>query len=267
MTTTLSARQGLLTKACSRLTALLKNQEELLRQPEGSMAANSKILIQQFQKAKIAIADGINGVEQALEKYTSEADSLSVETPSFNDIMNKVVANSETAQDLLDKTQTRSSAISSKRNTKSRMRRFSMPKQQQTKLHNWRYLQCPFPNSMARYGNGNVLGSVQPLSALTQHGRPAQNELPPGCFARRSKKTVRISRTTYPAVISYLQEKYGDKQALLDLTSPKTTVRQGTKQSSQRQRKSLRKFDSSRQSVGTQGRAYRQHLLAEAIAW
>ncbi|WKY08756.1 hypothetical protein Q1695_007907 [Nippostrongylus brasiliensis] len=92
MTTTLFTRQRLQTKACSRLTALLKNQEELLRQPEGSMATNSKILIQQFQKAKIAIADGINGVEQALEKYTSEADSLSVETPSFNDIMKKMPA-------------------------------------------------------------------------------------------------------------------------------------------------------------------------------
>ncbi|WKY08755.1 hypothetical protein Q1695_007907 [Nippostrongylus brasiliensis] len=219
MTTTLFTRQRLQTKACSRLTALLKNQEELLRQPEGSMATNSKILIQQFQKAKIAIADGINGVEQALEKYTSEADSLSVETPSFNDIMKKVVVNSETAQDLLDNAnkklgeflekeyEVKNAEIQRAKTKANEAPQLALPPvpipKFDGKIWEWETFWGAFNHSVHSRNMDDLHKMNYLLDAL-------QGEV------RNSVKQYEISRTTYPAVISYLQEKYGDKQALLD---------------------------------------------------
>ncbi|VDL78853.1 unnamed protein product [Nippostrongylus brasiliensis] len=207
------------TKACSRLTALLKNQEEHLRQPEGSMATNSKILIQQFQKAKIAIADGINGVEQALEKYTSEADSLSVETPSFNDIMKKVVVNSETAQDLLDNAnkklgeflekeyEVKNAEIQRAKTKANEAPQLALPPvpipKFDGKIWEWETFWGAFNHSVHSRNMDDLHKMNYLLDAL-------QGEV------RNSVKQYEISRTTYPAVISYLQEKYGDKQALLD---------------------------------------------------
>ncbi|KAK5977692.1 hypothetical protein GCK32_009436 [Trichostrongylus colubriformis] len=108
MTTTLSTHQGLLTKACNRLSSVLREEAGVIdianQLPVNSEETREylKNQRQQLRKARLALETGIAGVEKALEKYSMAADGLDPDTPSSSDIIEKVEANSETAQKLLD---------------------------------------------------------------------------------------------------------------------------------------------------------------------
>ncbi|VDP01498.1 unnamed protein product [Heligmosomoides polygyrus] len=101
MTTTLSTRQGLLTKACNRLSTLLRNQLSLqhttIRHP---MEDNGRELRRQLRLAKITTEVELRNVEDALDRYIRAAGDLDPETPSSSEIHQKVTSNAETAQEL-----------------------------------------------------------------------------------------------------------------------------------------------------------------------
>ncbi|KAK6062151.1 hypothetical protein COOONC_00178 [Cooperia oncophora] len=88
MTTTLSTKQGLLTKAVKRLAATLENNGDWATglcslQPR---IMNGKHMI---RKTKVILESEIFNVDNALERYTTVADSLEADTPALDEILRK----------------------------------------------------------------------------------------------------------------------------------------------------------------------------------
>ncbi|VDL81191.1 unnamed protein product [Nippostrongylus brasiliensis] len=171
MTTTLSLRQGLLTKACTRLSTLLNSHEDLLAQPVENMNKDGDYT-------------------KAWQKYTREADNLDSDIPSSSDITEKYDE------------ETRPEETS----------RFDAPQVSLPPI--------PIPEFDGKVWEGKTLWGAFNHSV---HSRNMDDLHKMNYFldalqgeAKNSIKQYEISRTTYPAVISYLQEKYGDKEALID---------------------------------------------------
>ncbi|RCN35935.1 hypothetical protein ANCCAN_18198 [Ancylostoma caninum] len=112
MTSALSTRQRLLTKAANRLSLLLN---DVLYQPQEEGMEMSvdieerKIHVRNEQlrlrKARKVIEMEEKNVESALEAYNEEANNLTADTPQISDILEKVKAGSTKAEDLLEKAQ------------------------------------------------------------------------------------------------------------------------------------------------------------------
>ncbi|KAK5985260.1 hypothetical protein GCK32_000687 [Trichostrongylus colubriformis] len=117
MTTSLSARQGLLTKTTGRLKTLLDEISETLRtrssedeevKENGSSREEHDMQNRslQLKKLKKAVETASTSVENALQTYTAAADMLDTSTPDLSAILDKVLSNSSVAQDLLLRAQT-----------------------------------------------------------------------------------------------------------------------------------------------------------------
>ncbi|VDP06468.1 unnamed protein product [Heligmosomoides polygyrus] len=108
MTSSLSTRQGILTRAGNRLSSILKDQSELVdlhldASTEGAEHRESiKDPLIRIRKAKTAIRIEVNKREDALNKYNSAVDRLDEETPSISEILQRAEAHTDTAQGLLD---------------------------------------------------------------------------------------------------------------------------------------------------------------------
>ncbi|KAK6032297.1 Tas retrotransposon peptidase A16 [Ostertagia ostertagi] len=223
MTSTLSTRQGILTKACGRLSAALKDQENTnIPSPEDVTAYRSYQTkrLREIRKAKLTIEKEVNSVEKALEHYTIAADNLDPETPASSDIIGKVNTNGEAAQNLLDMANTKltqlikeefdidndgdvqEQAITMHESPHVALPPIPIPKFD-GKIWEWETFWGAFNHSVHSREMDDLYKMNYLLDAL-------QGE------AKESIKQYEVSRATYPAVISYLHDKYGDKQALLD---------------------------------------------------
>ncbi|VDL84708.1 unnamed protein product, partial [Nippostrongylus brasiliensis] len=107
MTSMLSTRQGLLTRAGNRLKALLNDQQTLLKtQLRSSMDRDDlKELRRQVRSARTCTETELHNVESALEKYNMAADGLDPSTPDIDAILQKVAVNAESAQELISNAQ------------------------------------------------------------------------------------------------------------------------------------------------------------------
>ncbi|KAK6751817.1 hypothetical protein RB195_003315 [Necator americanus] len=98
MTTTLSTRQGVSTRACNRLKESLRDQEELLT---NAAEIHDDELEQQFfsehsrqmRQARRTIEAEMDTVEKALEKYSAAADFLDPDLPSSAEVLDKITTN------------------------------------------------------------------------------------------------------------------------------------------------------------------------------
>ncbi|PIO57329.1 zinc knuckle, partial [Teladorsagia circumcincta] len=106
MTTNLSSRQGLLTRACNRLKDTMKAQDELIASAADIRDAEQEQRLLQdnqwhIQRTIQLIETDMEAVDKALENYSIAADNLNPDTPMSSDILEKVAGNSEAAQELL----------------------------------------------------------------------------------------------------------------------------------------------------------------------
>ncbi|KAK5984280.1 hypothetical protein GCK32_014100 [Trichostrongylus colubriformis] len=117
MTTSLSARQGLLTKTTGRLKTILDEISETLRtrsfedeEVKENRSSREEHDMQngslQLKKLKKPVEAASTSVENALQTYTAAADMLDKGTPDLSAILDKVLSNSSMAQDLLLRAQT-----------------------------------------------------------------------------------------------------------------------------------------------------------------
>uniref|UniRef100_A0A7I5EBZ3 CCHC-type domain-containing protein n=1 Tax=Haemonchus contortus TaxID=6289 RepID=A0A7I5EBZ3_HAECO len=112
MATTLSTRQGLLTKALNRLNSALeanKGWAQAILQPP--LDEHERRIYMRTERAKIRKVKAILesetlSVDDALGRYSSAADSLAADTPSLEEILKRVNSNVETAATVLDYGQT-----------------------------------------------------------------------------------------------------------------------------------------------------------------
>ncbi|VDL78194.1 unnamed protein product [Nippostrongylus brasiliensis] len=108
MTTSLSTRQGLLTKSASKLSALLEEGKKELSDQlphEGLTTTHLQEKKLRLLKLQKGIQTATTHVDVALQNYTRAADALDNDTPQLTAIIEKVLANSSTMQDLLVKAQ------------------------------------------------------------------------------------------------------------------------------------------------------------------
>ncbi|VDP39565.1 unnamed protein product [Heligmosomoides polygyrus] len=105
MTTSLSTRQGLLTKVSGKLSTLLDDaqQEATIQVPAEAERKNSYLQGKKLQltKMKKSVEAVTANVDAALQAYTEAADALDSNTPQLTAIIERVSANSMTTQDLL----------------------------------------------------------------------------------------------------------------------------------------------------------------------
>lgn len=110
MTSTLSTRQRLLTKATNKLASLLdtvirEGQQDQMELPrdieERRMHIQSRQL--RLRKARKVIEVDEKNVQGALQAYNEEADSLPADTPQLSDILEKVKTNSVNAENVLER--------------------------------------------------------------------------------------------------------------------------------------------------------------------
>ncbi|EYC37554.1 hypothetical protein Y032_0781g2311 [Ancylostoma ceylanicum] len=112
MTTTLSMRQGLLTRAVNRLAAILDENQELTTTPmmlpveveERRIYIRTQQL--RLRTTRVTLESEVLNVDRALEQYNYAADDLDSDTPSIGDIVQKVSCNVDTAARLLDRART-----------------------------------------------------------------------------------------------------------------------------------------------------------------
>ncbi|KAK6033006.1 hypothetical protein OSTOST_00799 [Ostertagia ostertagi] len=109
MTSALSTRQGLLTKAASRLNSLLDDtqyqpRDGPLETPTDHEERKQRIRTEQLRlrKARKVIEMEEKNVDTA-QAYNEEVDTLAADTPHLTDIMEKVKNNSAKAEELLEK--------------------------------------------------------------------------------------------------------------------------------------------------------------------
>ncbi|KAK6018046.1 zinc knuckle [Ostertagia ostertagi] len=120
MTSSLSSRQGIVTKASSRLSVVLQECDDVLKTRielptnEAQRREYSKVLQQKIRKAKTIIQSEINNADCALDKYVKTADDLSPDVPRLDEILQKVKSNSEAAQELLQKARTAVTTLNEK---------------------------------------------------------------------------------------------------------------------------------------------------------
>ncbi|KAK5986768.1 hypothetical protein GCK32_008139 [Trichostrongylus colubriformis] len=104
MTSSLAARQGLLTRAGNRLSAILDEQAVLFATQEDSNEAKDiKELHGRIRTTKATLTVEVEKVEGALIKYSSTVDELPVGTPSKEEILKRAEANIDAAQEVLDR--------------------------------------------------------------------------------------------------------------------------------------------------------------------
>ncbi|EYC20099.1 hypothetical protein Y032_0023g869 [Ancylostoma ceylanicum] len=229
MTSNLSSRQGLLTRACNRLKKILKDQEELLDNANKITEEQEKLRFlrdhrRQIRQARRTIEADRDAVDLALEKYTTAADNLNVDLPSSPDVLSKVNSNTDAAHDLLGKAYTtvaqlltmeyaithgeveelrdRHQAVTPSETPAVTLPPIPIPKFD-GKIWEWETFWTAFEHSVHSRNIDDLYKMNYLLDAL-------QGE------ARDCVKQYEVSRNTYPVVIAYLKEKYGDQQALVD---------------------------------------------------
>ncbi|RCN45473.1 hypothetical protein ANCCAN_08550 [Ancylostoma caninum] len=105
-------RQGLLTRAVNRLTAILdENQELTTMSLTPPLEADKRRVYTRTQRLRIrttkaTLESEVLNVDRALEQYNYAADNLDPDTPSIVDILQKVSSNVDTTARLLDRAHT-----------------------------------------------------------------------------------------------------------------------------------------------------------------
>ncbi|KAK5975971.1 hypothetical protein GCK32_016349 [Trichostrongylus colubriformis] len=104
MTSASAARQGLLTRASNRLSAISDEDAVLFATQEDSNETKDiKELHRRIRTTKATLIMEVEKVGVALIKYSSAVDELPVGTPSKEEILKRAKANIDAAQEALDR--------------------------------------------------------------------------------------------------------------------------------------------------------------------
>ncbi|KAK6017595.1 zinc knuckle [Ostertagia ostertagi] len=227
MATTLSTRQGLLTRAVNKLASTLEANKDWttttlqppLEEAERRTYVRGERL--KFRKAKAILESETLNVDNALERYSSAADGLDSDTPSLEEILKKVNSNIETAATTLDKGRTMLTTmahfleeldeieeasintvhINSSESPQMQLAPIPIPKFS-GRIWEWDTFWGAFKHSVDSREMDDLYKMNYLLDAL-------QGE------ARETVKQFEVSGRTYPLVIAHLKEKYGNSQALV----------------------------------------------------
>ncbi|EYC36226.1 hypothetical protein Y032_0919g3038 [Ancylostoma ceylanicum] len=223
MTSALSTRQRLLTKAANRLSSLLNDvlyqpQEEGMELPVDIEERRTHIRNEQFRlrKARKVIEMEEKNVESALQAYNEEADNLAADTPQISDILEKVKAGSTKAEDLLEK------ALSSRTKMAEQLEELAAAQEMNTPIQDTPRIKLapvPIPKFSGRVWEWEAFWSAFDYSI---HSRNMDDVYKMNYLldslrgeAQESVKKFEISGNTYQAAVEHLKSKYGNPQLLI----------------------------------------------------
>ncbi|KAK6743851.1 hypothetical protein RB195_010885 [Necator americanus] len=183
MTSTLATRQGLLTHSGNRLSTIIQEESETINAyVHSSMeAAEISALRKRIRTAKTAISTEANKLDAAMEKFSEAVDRLDNKTQSLLEIIERIETNTTAAETLLDNANKALTRL-------IRLQEELEFDQEQISLN----------RNIHNLFKFNYL-----LDALEGD-------------AEESVKLFEVLGSTHQLVIEHLNEKYGDKQALVD---------------------------------------------------
>ncbi|KAK5964383.1 hypothetical protein GCK32_010050 [Trichostrongylus colubriformis] len=228
MTTSLSSRQGLLTRSVNRLAAVVDEHRDLetwaLEPPSEDHERRTYLRAERLRirKVKAILDTETSNVDTALERYSTAADSLDADTPSLNEILEKVSSNIERASATLDegrvvqtavarllgeldeieKSSTTGGTASSPDLPQLKLAPIPIPKFS-GRVWEWDTFWTAFEHSVDSREMDDIYKMNYLLDAL--HGE-----------AKDTIKQYEVSGRTYPLVVARLKEKYGNSRILID---------------------------------------------------
>ncbi|KAK5965073.1 CCHC-type domain-containing protein [Trichostrongylus colubriformis] len=214
MSSLISTRQGILTRAGNRLSAILRAQSGLVDlSQEGQDVREFQ---KQIKKTKVTMLAEMEKVEEAMDRYAAAVDNLG-ETPSKPDLLNRTEEHISEAQELLDEAhnflnrlmelQEDMKGMAEQRNASSRGSEVPLTPIPIPKFNGDVWEWEPFWQSFERSVHSRNIDDVYKLNYLLDALQGA---------AKESVKHFHVAGSTYPLVIEHLKRKYGDKQALVD---------------------------------------------------
>ncbi|KAK6031868.1 hypothetical protein OSTOST_01971 [Ostertagia ostertagi] len=104
MTSSLATRQGLLTRANNRLSAILDENEQLFarRLDSNLKHGDVKDFNRRIRVTKATLSMEVGKVEDALCKYSSKVDELPIDTPSKEEFLKRAQGSVDTTQEILE---------------------------------------------------------------------------------------------------------------------------------------------------------------------
>ncbi|KAK5965296.1 hypothetical protein GCK32_002036 [Trichostrongylus colubriformis] len=222
------ARQGLLTRSVNRLAAVVDEHKDLetwaLEAPSEDHERRTYLRAERLRirKVKAILDTETSNVDTALERYSTAADSLDADTPSLNEILEKVSSNIERASATLDKGRVVQTAVARLLGELDEIEKScttggtaSSPDLPQLKLApipipkfsgrvwEWDTFWTAFEHSVDSREMDDIYKMNYLLDAL--HGE-----------AKDTIKQYEVSGRTYPLVVARLKEKYGNSRILID---------------------------------------------------
>ncbi|VDP59250.1 unnamed protein product [Heligmosomoides polygyrus] len=107
MSSTLSTRQGLLTRASNRLARILQDSISIREAASFHTTDQNQAdkLQRQIRPAQTAIESELRNVEAALENYNVAVDNVNCDDPAIDEILQRVTTHVDATLDLIDKAQ------------------------------------------------------------------------------------------------------------------------------------------------------------------
>ncbi|KAK6016854.1 zinc knuckle [Ostertagia ostertagi] len=214
MTTTLSTKQGMLTKTMGRLSALLDNVPEETQPAEREDDENIPSRKLQLMKLKKSIEIACASVETALNAYTTAADTLDKESLQGNPILDKISSNASIAQDLILRAQ------SSRIELEMALEELSMVASDELQTAPMQLAPIPIPKFSGKVWEWESFWSAFEFSI---HSRKIEDIYKMNYLmeslegeAKKSLKRFQISGSTYAMAIAHLKKKFGNPQLLLE---------------------------------------------------
>ncbi|KAK6033757.1 hypothetical protein OSTOST_00058 [Ostertagia ostertagi] len=233
MAIALTTRQAVLTRAVNRLTANLKKCEDLgkmvLEFPLEDDRRRVYVATKRTElcKWKSILEVEVSNVARALDHYSSAADGLDPQTPSLDDILQKVNANVETTAQHMD------TAYSTLTTIEMFLKEFDNDAKKHMDTVSNRSPDVP-PMNLAPIPIPKFSGRVWEWDTFwgafehSVHSRQMDDLYKLNYLldalqgeARETVKQYQISRETYPLVVEHLKRRDGETQVLVDQMIPR----------------------------------------------
>ncbi|KAK6031750.1 hypothetical protein OSTOST_02081 [Ostertagia ostertagi] len=223
MTSSLSTRMGLLTRATTRLSTLFQEFSADLNQPitvpqdeddRKNYIQMKKTLLKRIKKS---FEMSERNVDNALAAYTNAADQLEEETPQLKTILERVAANSDGAQELMERAQTTIFELELRlQELDSLGQQFPSTEEEAPRI---KLAPVPIPKFSGKVWEWESFWSAFNYSVHSRNMEDAykMNYLLDALRgeARELLKQFEISGRTYAVAVEHLKKKYGNAQLLI----------------------------------------------------
>ncbi|KAK6028872.1 zinc knuckle [Ostertagia ostertagi] len=202
MTSSLSVRQGLLTRSIHRLSSVIRSHEDLLAQSGIREDEEVEDRARRIRRAIVAIEAELGTLESSLEKYAKAADSLERRITQNCLIKRKQALTTLTVLQRGTEPLEVPSVSGSPQISEVKLAPVPVPKFS-GEIWEWETFWKTFEHTIHSKNIDNIYKLNYLMDALQG-------------AAKQSVEQFQVSSETYPLVVAHLKKKYGDTQALVD---------------------------------------------------